>query len=727
MRPSNYIAFAMIDQYSEFARVSSQLKLKYYTDEDDIITELYSPLLKNATEYVRAAGFFRSSVFKLMTEDLLDFAIRKGKMTLITSVKVDMDDYDSIIQSLDETILIEELKEMRKTPDLIPATNMLAALISSGCLTVKIGIRKSGIYHRKKGYFTDGKNIVFFSGSGNESYTALRPELDEGSAEDFSVYWNLDPKGGWERRGKPDYERLYNEANEAAVAPSTKIITIKDVPKGFFDFINDEDWINLENHRIFAAKQQKKMRILWEKHFGAKKPIEGAILPDPMWDHQLEALEAWNDNAQRGILEHATGSGKTITALKAIDNQLQENGDVIILLPSRKLMKQWYEEIDERFSYPNLIVGRIGDGHKDKDVLQFMKLRDEDNRYILLMILNSAMKEDIFRLINQVVRNPNSDILLLVDECHRIGSDGRAPLCELDIEKVMGLSATPRVYGNEEGTNRIHNLLDRVVHRYPLRLALREGRLCPFFYNFYTVKLTTDEQDRYDDLRAKIRRLYAIWKSQKNPTPPPPQLLTFIYQSRSIIRGAENKILMVEEIIREHYHQEEKQHWLIYCDTIPMMGAAENLIREMGIHTRRYASDMTDFEQQQVLREFERDGGFLLAIRCLDEGVNIPCISHGIILSSTTNPREFIQRRGRLLRQYTGKPYSRIFDAFALPSNDPGESGFILSEILRARELAEESLNWDANKRRIDRIIEQYGITINSDLEEEIRENEEEE
>jgi ERCC4-related helicase len=116
-----------------------------------------------------------------------------------------------------------------------------------------------------------------------------------------------------------------------------------------------------------------------------------------------------------------------------------------------------------------------------------------------------------------------------------------------------------------------------------------------------------------------------------------------------------------------------------------------------------------------------------LAIRCLDEGVNIPCISHGIILSSTTNPREFIQRRGRLLRQYTGKPYSRIFDAFALPSNDPGESGFILSGILRARELAEESLNWDANKRRIDRIIEQYGITINSDLEEEIRENEEEE
>ena len=135
-----------------------------------------------------------------MTEDLLDFAIRGGKMTLITSVKVDMDDYDSIIHSLDETILIEELKEMRKTADLIPTTNMLAALISSGCLTVKIGIRKSGIYHRKKGYFTDGKSIVFFSGSGNESYTALRPELDEGSAEDFSVYWNLDPEGGWERQ-----------------------------------------------------------------------------------------------------------------------------------------------------------------------------------------------------------------------------------------------------------------------------------------------------------------------------------------------------------------------------------------------------------------------------------------------------------------------------------------------------------------------------------------------
>ena len=708
--------------YSEFARVSSQLKLKYFTDEDDVITELYSPLLKNSTEYVRAAGFFRSSVFRLMTEDLLDFAIRGGKMTLITSVKVDMDDYDSIIQSLDETILIEELKEMRKTADLIPTTNMLAALISSGCLTVKIGIRKSGIYHRKKGYFTDGKSIVFFSGSGNESYTALRPELDEGSAEDFSVYWNLDPEGGWERRGKIDYERLYNEANDLSVAPSTKIVTIKDVPKDFFDFINDEDWINLENHRVYAAEQQKKMRVLWEKHFGAKKRIEAAILPNPMWEHQSEALEEWKKNGQRGILEHATGSGKTITSLKAIDNHLRDNGDVIIFLPSRKLMKQWFKEIEQRLPYSNLIVGRIGDGYMDKDILQFMKSRDENNRYIVLIILNSAMREDIFRMINRVIRNQNSNILLLVDECHRIGSDGRAPLCGLDVNKVMGLSATPKVYGNEEGTNRIQNLLDKVVHRYPLKLALREERLCPFFYNFYTVKLTTSEQDSYDNLKAKISRLYAIWKSQKKPSPPPPQLQTLIYQSRSIIRGAENKILKVEEIIRKHYQEEEKQHWLIYCDTISMLGVTENLIREMGIHTRRYASDMTDFEQQQVLKEFERDGGFLLAIRCLDEGVNIPCISHGIILSSTTNPREFIQRRGRLLRQHKDKSFSRIFDAFALPSNDYGESGFILSEILRARELAEESINWEMTSHRLNRIIEDYGITINPDLEEEIEE-----
>ena len=180
----------------------------YFTESDNVIEKLYSPLLGKSVRYVRGAGYFRSSVFRLMTEELLDFAIRGGKMTLLTSIHIDEKDYKTVMSNLNEDIFIKELKEMREDTELIDATDMLAALICHGSLRIKIGIRKSGIYHKKIGFFEDSCGcIVSFQGSGNETLSALNPNIDEGNSDSFAVYksWN---NNNWKSHGEEYYKRL---------------------------------------------------------------------------------------------------------------------------------------------------------------------------------------------------------------------------------------------------------------------------------------------------------------------------------------------------------------------------------------------------------------------------------------------------------------------------------------------------------------------------------------
>ena len=304
---------------------------------------------------------------------------------------------------------------------------------------------------------------------------------------------------------------------------------------------------------------------------------------------------------------------------------------------------------------------------------------------------------------------------MIVDECHKLGAEGKAPLCELAPDSVLGLSATPEVYGNPTGSQRVLELFrgneKSIVDTYTLSEALADGHLSQYYYHIKTVSLTTNEQSQYDRLREQMRRAYVRFKATEDPDDEE-NWHKLIYNSRRIIRGASGKIAAMSSFVRDHF--EVGQRWLIYCDNMQMMDRAIAEINRlhMGVDPRVYHSEMSQFDQEQTLSAFEREGGILVAIKCLDEGVDIPSISHGIILSSTTNPREFIQRRGRLLRKHHTKEFSVIFDAFALPSSEHSEeTGFILSEIIRARELSEDSLNRDSTIRKIDRIIREFDIT----------------
>ena len=705
-----------------FEGIEKNLKSTYDTSIDNVIDELYAPLFRNSVRYVRAAGFFRSSVFRLMTDDLLEFAISGGKMTLITSLHVDKKDYDTAMEALRtekdfaKTKLIEEIISMRENEEMVSVTEILASLICNGCLSIRIGLRKSGIYHRKKGYFedSDGKKVLFM-GSGNETRTALDSEFDEGSAEDFSVYRNWGEAGAWESHGKSHYDKLQLEIEEGEYH-RFPIVPIEDLDRDDFFFIEGEDWLDLETHRKLSKERKERIREVHDKFIqdtGEKSEGPGPLSSDQivLRPHQSEGLSKWEDNGCKGILEHATGSGKTITALTKIAEHSREGLPVLVLVPSKVLLDQWIDEINKFMSPETVDILPVGSGHREwrKELaLQCHDGRYQENRRITVAIIHSARTNKFLSLVGGL-----KSALVVVDECHRIGAPSFKKICEWKPAKVLGLSATPDRYGDSEGTERLKSLCGEIVHQYSLTDALKDGYLTPYIYHIERVKLTDEhsrcidadcrdcERSDYDTRMTKIARELNRYREQGgsiNWKDLPQWLRISIIQAKRIIKKAKEKSNICARIIYDNYSKSsDTEHWLVYCEDSSQLEEVNEEISKLGIGpvyeywtgaegAEINEDEQLEFDRAETLRTWEITGGVMLSIQCLDEGVNIEKISHGIILASSNNPRQFIQRRGRMLRLHEDKTLARIWDALVIPEseNDGEHNNYVLNEINRA-------------------------------------------
>ena len=680
-----------------------QLQTYIDTQKENVIEILYAPCLKRSKKYVRGAGFFRTSVFRLMTEDLLNFCINGGHITLLTSTQLDLSEYENAIIAYKEKGFKEDLSALLDSPDTIDSTKMLCALIHNERMDIYVAVLRGGIYHQKKGYFEDEfGNRVAFSGSGNETLSALKP-YDEGNAEDFNVAWNW--KDTWNDYGVDWCATL--DAHLSNVQSPFPVVHITEVDPVF---IHDQGIDrSLPSHRESAQRRQQTLTGKWDEIFGEKKPPPEPTesfhnLPE-LRPHQKDGLAKWEEKGKVGILEHATGSGKTITALKAIADHMEKGHDVIVLVPSEPLLYQWEEEIKK--SIPGATVSLLGSGNKEGlDALVDMRVSGSPS--LVLSLIQSFRSEEAIRELNTLNRDLDKPILLVADECHKLGAPSYEVICDRPTTYRLGLSATPRRQNDSEGTERIFSMLGGVIEPpYTLRDALRDKYLSPYKYHIDSTELTHDEQKRYDELISEIRQLFVM---KKEDEPISEYLQQCIFRARHIIRGAENKVDVAVDILAKNY--KAGQHWLIYCEGEKMLDRIDNLIRNRmdNIPPFRYWSGMDRFQRKTALDDFSRNSGIMLAIKCLDEGVDIPAISHGIVLSSTKTKREFIQRRGRLLRPSKWKQFATIFDVFALPNASGKESNFVLDEIRRAREFAESALNKNIVEADIRRLQIEYDI-----------------
>ena len=652
---------------------STDFEIEYRTGQGDLVKNFYSLCLRKSTQYDRAVGYFRSSVFTLVGRSVVEFGRLGGRMRLVCSPDLNNEDVKAIqlgYRSRDElldTALTAEINALARDVSTHGNLIILATLIKLGILEIKIAFPTigNGVYHEKLGLFYDAEeNIVSFKGSSNESWAAWH---QYGNVESFDVFcsWHA---GNDSKRAKL-HSRYFQELWNSELS---QVETIP-FPNAAAERLNELACKTLEE--IPLPKQDK---MSYHKT---------TLL------HQRIAIDNWNTSFHRGIFEHATGSGKTFTAILAIKEHNQLGLPTLIIVPSSLLFSQWLEELEKEL--PDVPIIRVGDGHqvwrRDGRVESFTDSNPDLGPRLILATAQTASKPE-FR--SRIIGG--SHLMLVADEVHRLGSRQNSTLFNIDSGWRLGLSATPYRYGDKEGTERIFAYFGPVVPpKITLKDAIDADRLVPYEYFPHITELTAEELHRWKRLSRDISHLLASQGNAANDMKDIPDDVKYLLIRRSrIAKKARAKVPLALNIIQEHYR--DGQSWLIYCEDGEQLREISERLNQAGFSPMHYYTAM-DSSHADTLDWFTRYGGLLLSIKCLDEGVDIPSVSHALILASSQNPREFIQRRGRVLRKDPKNPnktVATIHDALVIPRVQESTTlRLVKSEISRALEFAQNALN----------------------------------
>ena len=648
------------------------LTTEYRSLKEDPVREFYRPCLLNAISYKRAVGYFRSTVYNVIGASLIEFARRGGRAELICSPELSEEDIDSIAlgyarkSKVVGDSLFQQIEELLAAEETGFNTRVLATLVSVGALEIKIAVRadRKGLYHEKIGVFSDGiGNTVSFKGSANETWSGWHRQ---GNFESIEVFCSW--RGGLEaervRKHTAHFEALWAEHDpdiEVFAFPAEAVAHLKRAAFEDLDAVDRKD----------------------------VPPPEKRRTPLP---HQEAAVSAWSSRGGRGIFEHATGSGKTFTALMAIRQHIKDGQPALVVVPSRLLLDQWASEIkDEIPEAALLLAGGGNNAWRTPHRLKGMTAADSayGGRIVLATMQTASM--DAFR--DAVVDGDH--LLLVADEVHQIGSPQHARIKTLDAGCRLGLSATPVRYGDPDGTRRTFDYFGGVVPP-PITLvdAIKAGRLVPYEYFPHALNLTAEEADEWRNYTDKIRREIVRQKPDDAGVRPLSDKAKMLLIQRSrVAKKAVTKLRLACDVLKEHF--ENGQSWLVYCEDADQLARVLSALRQEGMNPVEYHSKM-EGDRAATMSWFRSFGGILVSIRCLDEGVDIPDVSHALILASSQNPRQFIQRRGRVLRRAPDKQVAIVHDAIVVPVSvydEPEQISLLKSELVRAIEFANHAIN----------------------------------
>jgi len=670
----------------------------FYSKEsyNDILTNLLLPSFKESIKYDRMCGFFSSSVFELYIEGLKDFIERNGKIRILCSYKLNRDDVIAIHDGRDEnlnSILIKELDDILSGKEEVNKLKVLSGLISAGILEIKIGLIKreisksynSSMLHEKIGIFYDeNSDFISFQGSLNESKNAV---VAGGNSEVVSPHlsWDDGRDGKLCHKWKEYFEKAWENKNE--------IIDIVDIPSQFTDILiekyKDDNW------REILDEYQSKPKLTPRKH-------------------QSKARDNWF-KVGRGILQHATGSGKTITAIlimkKLIDDGL--GSFFLILVPGQLLLYQWEEEIQKWM--PEATILLAGDNNNDwRDQKWLKKYFRNDDKPRIVIAINKTAKSDAF---TEQIKSIHEKFTIVADEVHELGTDeNKSILDAVNPEYRLGLSATPIRHNDDAGTSQVLSFFGDILDPvYLLKDAIEDGHLTRYYYYTRLCDLSLSEQEKWDDLSKEISRLTAIKNSgSNNPNSINRSLKINTTKRALIIKTAESKYQKAIDIIKDKYDEGGNQKWLIYCSTINQIKKLRKLLAKERYHFLEYHSKLSPQKKKDAMAFFKAKDTVLISADMLDQGVDIPAVSHAIIISSTQNPRKYIQRRGRVLRKSEFKTFSYIYDLFVLPKNTTNkdvESSITTAEIQRGYDFAEDAEN-KYEKEELKLMLLERGISL---------------
>lgn len=669
-----------------------QLKQAYHKPEDDIARAFYLPCMAAAHTYDRAVGYFSSAIYALAWPSLREFVDNGGRIRLICSPVLCSDDvtamaagYSARDDDAHGALLKDEFRQLLATPGTVKPARVLASLVALNVIDIRIawvgdvaGGKPRRLFHDKVGIFEDlAGSAVAFKGSMNETWPGLA--LD-GNLESVDVYLNW---AGEREQARVADEKAYFVRLWENQFPGVTTIPLPAVARDALVTASDpEHWRELVEEicvEIQAAAG-------WSPE---AKP--NGRVPQP---HQVAALDAWAARGRRGIFEHATGSGKTFTALCAIKDSFSRNEVVLVLVPSDLLLRQWATELRSTSDSLDLRLLVCGGGHSDwKDegrLRAWTRIGSGAPRIVLATIQTASSSEFL-----QACRE-GRHLFLVADEVHRLGAQQARRVLELNTGARLGLSATPVRSGDPAGTAAIFEYFEGVVPPpFTLVDAIKAGTLTPYAYHVRSVRLGPEEQENWNVLTKEIRKRIAQSLAAKQPnTDVELRLKMLLIRRARIIKNACEKVSAAASIVKSAYRK--GQHWIIYCDDQDQLASVRDAIRSAGCaDIFEYHTSMTG-DPRRTLDLFEAQGGIVVSIRCLDEGVDIPAVSHALILASSKNPREFIQRRGRVLRKSPTKSISHVYDVLVTPLFDPDEPpalAILEGELARAIEFGTHAIN----------------------------------
>lgn len=719
------------------------IKKEYRSLLDSVAKDFYIPLLSQAVKYQRAVGFFSSSSLVEISKGISELAKNGGKIQLVASPYLSDEDVEAIKSGYamrDQVVKEAIRREMTegKTPFEKARLNLLANLISDNILDIKIAFtedsdrmgmyhEKMGMYHEKMGIITDAEgNRVAFAGSMNESATAMTLN-----------YESIDVFCSW----KGEEDRVIAKENAFAsiwndTEPNIKIIDFPELKQEIIEKYKR----SVPDFEIDKKEYAPDIDTVLHTDLGVYSEY-GPKFPEwfKLHDYQDEAITEWQKRNYRGIFDMATGTGKTYTGLGALTTLSKNIGHklaAIIVCPYQHLVEQWVEDILKFNIDP--IIGYSDSSQKDwpkrlKDAIRDQKLKVRGKEFFCFICTNATFSSDY---VQTQLAKIKSDTLLMVDEAHNFGAPYLSCLLYDNYKYRLALSATLDRHNDEEGTAKLYDFFGEKCIEYTLDRAIEEKKLTKYKYYPIVVTLTEEELEAYDNLSYEIGKCIMKGKNGKMKLSSRGEKLA-LKRSR-IVAGAKNKLTMLEEVIQPYIHD---KHILVYCgatkgleqnqdrtdvdsEDIRQIDAVTDLLgNKLGMEVSQFTSKESVEEREVLKREFSAGDTLkvLIAIKCLDEGVNIPKIKTAFILASTTNPKEYIQRRGRVLRLAEGKEYAEIYDFITLPYDTESvtslteaqvkrNSTLVKNELRRAEEFSRIAVNMVESASLIDEIKDAYGI-----------------
>lgn len=692
-------------------------KPRYNSKIDNIVTEFFIPALRESTTYQRIAGFFSSTSLSLAARGIKELVNNDGRMQLIVSPVLTKEDID-VLES--DASCKDEIIEKSLGTHLDAATEFeknhvaaLAYLLKKGFLEIRVdvptdiegnyldyeAIMKKNMLDEKLGIFQDRNgNAISFRGPINENRASwecgvFEITVDVDWIEGQYVHVRDDASRFQKKWEDPHILTLPQKTHDALLLAAPEDVSEIDLEK-----FNVPPWATLSH---------------------------GCML----WTHQIRAINSWLNYNQCGILSMATSGGKTLTALVAA-SLVRSDSIILILVPTRVLIDQWERQIREFDPDADLIV--CDSDHASWSMILSGKVSSyvsgtpkRDKRLLLLSTMETASSGKFMRNFENILPQY---ITVIADEVHHLGAKTFSRVFEINAQNRLGLSATFVRDWDEEGTNKIRDYFGRELDsEYTVSDGIRDGKLSRYEYKPFFAFLSKREYGEYSEYSQIIRRLYAQLQNTKDPSRRAEleqKIKKPIMNRAEIIKKAEDKTCAYAKILSSS----PKKPYIVFADDNDHVDKLKTTHKATIRHINLQSSDkfekddimtfsgkLDPDERRNILAETKNNQTPLFAMYCLDEGVDVPEFQSAILVSSSTSKRQYIQRRGRILRT-SRKKIAYLYDIIVLPNPhsytvDPLDAKTIVEkEKCRICELSRDAINkWDAMET-FDAKIKELGL-----------------